>query len=52
MIRSLIAVDVLVVGDEFLYFMSANDENKALDKFFILFEQYLTEKADNDHLNC
>ena len=36
---------------EFLYCMSANDESKALDKFFILFEQFLTEKADNNHLN-
>lgn len=31
----------------FLYLMSANDESKALDKFFVLFEQFLTEKADN-----
>lgn len=29
---------------EFIYMMSANDESKALDKFFILFEQFLTEK--------
>lgn len=36
----------------FLYLMSANDESKALDKFFVLFEQFLTEKADNNHLNC
>ncbi|MCE8615316.1 hypothetical protein K0E65_12450 [Bacteroides fragilis] len=36
---------------EFLYWMSANDESKALDKFFILFEQFLTEKADKNHLN-
>lgn len=36
---------------EFLYCMSANDENKALDKFFVLFEQYLAEKANNNHLN-
>lgn len=36
---------------EFLYLMSANDESKALDKFFILFEQFLTKKADNNHLN-
>lgn len=33
---------------EFLYWMSANDESKALDKFFILFEQFLAEKADGD----
>lgn len=33
------------------YWMSANDEIKALDKFFILFEQFLTEKADNTPLN-
>lgn len=37
---------------EFLYKLSANDESKALDKFFILFEQFLTEKADNKRINC
>lgn len=35
---------------EFLYKLSANDESKALDKFFTLFEQFLTEKADNARL--
>lgn len=37
---------------EFIYWMSYNDENKALDKFFILFEQYLIEETDNKQLNC
>lgn len=32
---------------EFIYQMSANDESKALDKFFVLFEKFLTENADN-----
>lgn len=35
---------------EFLYKLSANDESKALDKFFTLFEQFLTEEADNARL--
>lgn len=36
---------------EFLYKMSVNDESKALDQFFILFGQFLTEKADNKRIN-
>lgn len=36
---------------ELVYWLSTNDENKALDKFFILFEQYLIAKVDNKRIN-